>query len=141
MLLSLYEFLSFFQPPAVSNSGAATGAASGAAGAAGTAAGGPPPGCDSMSLIMLLGMMAVFYFMLIRPESKRRKEREAMLGALKVGDKVRTNGGILGEITRLNETDAVIEVADRVRINVLRSSLGGLAISSTDGDAAAEKKS
>lgn len=94
-----------------------------------------------MSLIMLFGMMAIFYFMLIRPESKRRKEREAMLGALKVGDKVRTNGGILGEITRLNDTDAVIEVADRVRINVLRSSLGGIAVSSADGDAAAEKKS
>jgi preprotein translocase subunit YajC len=94
-----------------------------------------------MSLIMLLGMMAVFYFMLIRPEGKRRKERDAMLGALKVGDKVRTNGGILGEITRLNESDATLEIADRVRINVLRNSLGGVVGSDASDDAAAEKKS
>jgi len=137
VLLSLYEFLSLFQPPAVSDSAAGTGATE----AAGPAAVGAPPGCDSMSLIMLLGMMAVFYFMLIRPEGKRRKERDAMLGALKVGDKVRTNGGILGEITRLNESDATLEIADRVRINVLRNSLGGVVGSDASDDAAAEKKS
>ncbi|MBW2224959.1 MAG: preprotein translocase subunit YajC [Deltaproteobacteria bacterium] len=60
------------------------------------------------------------------PLGKRAKEHDAMMGALKKGDIVRTNGGIRGEITALDERDVTVEVADRTRIKVLRSHIAGL---------------
>ena len=71
-------------------------------------------------------MFAVLYFLMIRPQQKRAKQQEAMMGALAKGDIVRTNGGIRGEITALDERDVTIEVADRTRIRVLRSHIAGL---------------
>jgi preprotein translocase subunit YajC len=81
-------------------------------------------GTEQIGLLLL--MFAVLYFLMIRPQQKRAKQQETMLGALKKGDIVRTNGGILGEITALDERDVTIEVADRTRIKVLRSHIGGL---------------
>jgi preprotein translocase subunit YajC len=71
-------------------------------------------------------MFAVLYFLMIRPQQKRAKQHDAMMGALKKGDIVRTNGGIRGEITALDERDVTIEVAERTRIKVLRSHIAGL---------------
>jgi len=94
--------------------------------------GGPVPGpmgCGgggTEQIGLLLLMFAVLYFLMIRPQQKRAKQQEAMLGALAKGDIVRTNGGILGEITALDERDVTIEVADRTRIKVLRTHIGGL---------------
>ncbi|MGD8858966.1 MAG: preprotein translocase subunit YajC [Myxococcales bacterium] len=87
------------------------------------AGGGAPPGCAGAgSQFAILGVMfAIFYFLLIRPQQKRQKEIDDMLKALRKGDKVRTTGGIRGEIVDLNETDATLLVADKVKINVLRS--------------------
>jgi preprotein translocase subunit YajC len=81
-------------------------------------------GTEQIGLLLL--MFAVLYFLMIRPQQKRAKQQEAMLGALAKGDIVRTNGGILGEITALDERDVTIEVADRTRIKVLRTHIGGL---------------
>ena len=81
-------------------------------------------GTEQIGLLLL--MFAVLYFLMIRPQQKRAKKQEAMLGALAKGDIVRTNGGILGEITALDERDVTIEVADRTRIKVLRSHVAGL---------------
>ncbi len=100
--------------------------------AAPTGGGGPAPGpmgCGgggTEQIGLLLLMFAVLYFLMIRPQQKRAKQHEAMMGALKKGDVVRTNGGILGEITALDERDVTIEVADRTRIKVLRSHIAGL---------------
>ena len=97
-----------------------------------TGGGGPVPGpmgCGgggTEQIGLLLLMFAVLYFLMIRPQQKRAKQQEAMLGALAKGDIVRTNGGILGEITALDERDVTIEVADRTRIKVLRTHIGGL---------------
>jgi len=97
-----------------------------------TGGGGPvsgPMGCGgggTEQIGLLLLMFAVLYFLMIRPQQKRAKQQEAMLGALAKGDIVRTNGGILGEITALDERDVTIEVADRTRIKVLRTHIGGL---------------
>ena len=94
--------------------------------------GGPAPGplgCGgggTEQIGLLLLMFAVLYFLMIRPQQKRAKQQETMLGDLKKGDIVRTNGGIRGEITALDERDVTIEVADRTRIKVLRSHIGGL---------------
>ena len=69
------------------------------------------------TVIMLVLMVAIFYFMLIRPENKRKKEAEAMRGAVKTGDKITTIGGIIGTVVNVKEDKIVIETsADQVRI-------------------------
>lgn len=75
------------------------------------AAGGP-----SM-LIMMVALIGVFYFLMIRPENKRKKEAEAMRNALKIGDNITTIGGIIGDIVSVKEDSIVIETTtDRVRV-------------------------
>ena len=69
------------------------------------------------TIIMLLAMVAVFYFMLIRPENKRKKEAENMRSSVKVGDKVTTIGGIMGKVVHVSDDKFVLETgADQVRI-------------------------
>ncbi len=76
-----------------------------------------PVGSGMSTIIMLVAMVAIFYFMMIRPENKRKKEAEAMRSALKVGDKVTTIGGIVGTVVDIKEDKFVVETsADRVRI-------------------------
>ena len=86
-------------------------------------------GTDLMSTIpMLLIMVAVFYFMLIRPENKRKKEAENMRSNVKVGDEITTIGGIVGTIVSVKEDKIVVETsADQVRIEFAK-----WAISSND---------
>ena len=81
-------------------------------------------GTEQIGLLLL--MFGVLYFLMIRPQQKRAKEHDTMMGALKKGDIVRTNGGIRGEITALDERDVTVEVADRTRLKVLRSHIAGL---------------
>ncbi|MCB9593591.1 MAG: preprotein translocase subunit YajC [Sandaracinaceae bacterium] len=68
-------------------------------------------------------MLVVFYFFLIRPEQKRRKETEEMLASIRKGTKVRTAGGILGEVISMNEGEVVLQIAKNVRINILRANI------------------
>ncbi len=76
------------------------------------------PGMGS-TLIMMVVMFAVFYFMLIRPENKRKKEAEEMRSAVKTGDKIVTIGGISGTVVNVKENRIVIETgADQVRIEL-----------------------
>ena len=96
-----------------------------------TCGGSPPPGpmgCGggTEQIGFLLLMFAVLYFVMIRPQQKRAKQHEQMLGDLKKGDMVRTNGGIRGEVTALDERDVTLEIADRTRVKVLRSHVAGL---------------
>ena len=71
------------------------------------------------SMIMLVVMLAVFYFMLIRPENKRKKEAEEMRSSVKTGDKITTIGGIVGTVVNVKESKIVIETgADQVRIEL-----------------------
>ena len=73
-------------------------------------------GMSSM-LITLVLMLAVFYFMLIRPENKRKKEAEQMRSSVKTGDKITTIGGIVGVVVNVKEDKIVLETgADQVRI-------------------------
>ena len=87
------------------------------------------------TVIMLVLMVAVFYFMLIRPENKRKKEAEAMRGAVKTGDKITTIGGIIGTVVNVKEDKIVIETsADQVRMELAK-----WAISSNETAAEAKK--
>lgn len=73
----------------------------------------------SSSIIMLVAMLAIFYFMLIRPENKRKKEAEQMRNSVKTGDKIVTIGGITGTVVNVKDTRIVMETgADQVRIEL-----------------------
>ena len=77
-------------------------------------------GMSSM-LITLVLMLAVFYFMLIRPENKRKKEAEQMRSSVKNGDTITTIGGIVGTVVNVKEDKLVIETgADQVRIEIAK---------------------
>jgi len=119
----LYSLFHILLQPEVSGGpvAAPTGGGDPVSGPMGCAGGG---GTEQIGLLLL--MFAVLYFLMIRPQQKRAKQQEAMMGALAKGDIVRTNGGIRGEITALDERDVTIEVADRTRIRVLRSHIAGL---------------
>ena len=74
-------------------------------------------GAGMSTIIMLVMMIAIFYFMLIRPENKRKKEAEQMRSNLHTGDEITTIGGITGTVVDVKEKKFVLETgADRVRI-------------------------
>ena len=87
------------------------------------------------TIIMLVAMIAVFYFLLIRPENKRKKEAEQMRSAVKSGDQVTTIGGIVGTVVNVKDDKFVLETgADQVRIEFAKWAL------STNETAAAAAK-
>jgi len=73
-----------------------------------------------MQFLPLVLIFVVFYFLLIRPQTKRAKEHRAMVAALEVGAEVVTNGGILGKVTQLGEQYVSVEVADGVTVKIQR---------------------
>ena len=76
------------------------------------------------TIIMLLAMVAIFYFMLIRPENKRKKEAEQLRSSVQVGDMITTIGGITGKVVSVKEEKFVIETgADQVRIEFAKWAL------------------
>ncbi len=77
-------------------------------------------------LLPLVLIFVVFYFLLIRPQTKRAKEHKAMVEALSTGDEVITAGGVLGKITSVSDSFLEVEVADGVRVKVQRNSIGAL---------------
>jgi preprotein translocase subunit YajC len=87
--------------------------------------GASPMGGGSMNFLFMGLMFAVIYFLLIRPASKQRKEHVAMLQALKKDDEVITTGGIVGKIASLDDKLATIEIADKVKVRVLRDRIAG----------------
>ncbi len=88
------------------------------------------------TVLMLVVMVAVFYFMLIRPENKRKKEAENMRSSVKVGDEITTIGGIVGKVVNVKEDKIVIETsADQVRMELAK-----WALSTNDTAAAAAKE-
>ena len=82
-------------------------------------------GPDMMStILMLVVMLGIFYFMLIRPENKRKKEAEQMRNSLKTGDKINTIGGIMGTVVSIKDDKFVVETsADQVRIEFAKWAL------------------
>lgn len=80
-----------------------------------------------MQFVPLIIIMAIFYFLLIKPQQKQLKARNAMLKALKTGDKVLTNGGIIGIITAVREEELEVEIAKNVKVTMVRSAVASLA--------------
>ena len=83
-----------------------------------------PGGMGLSTIIMLVAMLGVFYFLMIRPENKRKKEAEQMRSDVKVGDEVVTIGGICGKVVHIKEDKFVMETsADQVRIELAKWAL------------------
>ena len=70
---------------------------------------------------MIVVMIAVFYFMLIRPENKRKKQAEEMRNSIRKGERVTTIGGIIGKVVQVNDSTIVLETSeDRVRLEIAK---------------------
>ncbi|MCK4916559.1 MAG: preprotein translocase subunit YajC [Candidatus Eisenbacteria sp.] len=92
----------------------------GATGAQGEGGGG-----GTSMLIMLVAIFAIFYFLMIRPESKRRKERQSMIDSLTRGDKIVTIGGLYGEIQDVHDDKIVIRIAEDLKVEVAKTAISG----------------
>ena len=85
---------------------------------------GAAPGGDFITTMLpLVLIFVVFYFLLIRPQQKRMKEQKAKIGAIRAGDRVVTAGGILGKVVKIDGEELVIEIADNVRVRVVRGTV------------------
>jgi preprotein translocase subunit YajC len=80
----------------------------------------------------LLLIIAIFYFLIIRPQSKKRKETEKMLSALKKGDRIVTIGGIHGTIQSVKDTTVIVKVDDNVKLEFLRSAISNVTAASKE---------
>ncbi|HML51294.1 MAG TPA: preprotein translocase subunit YajC [Propionicimonas sp.] len=81
------------------------------------------PGFDPTTILLLLGVVALAYFMLIRPQQKRAKEQRDLMAALKAGDRVMTISGIVGTIRYLGEKQAIIEISPGVEMTVVKAAI------------------
>jgi len=90
--------------------------------AEGAQAAGSQPGGEQF--ILLIGMVVLFYFILIRPQQKRAKEHKKMVAEIGKGDEVVTNGGVLGKVTAVGEQYLTVEIADNVEIKVQAQAVG-----------------
>ena len=107
-----------------------------AATASGTASG---AGMGS-TIMMIVLMIAIFYFLMIRPENKRKKQAEEMRSALKKGDWLTTIGGVYGRVVAITDRTVVIETSeDRVRVEFLKSAIGQ--VGTLDEQASAQQRS
>ena len=94
------------------------------------AAGGASAGSTEQTMLQtvvpLAAIFAVFYFLLIRPQTKKAQEHSKMLGELKRNDEIVTTGGIVGKITELGDKVVTVEIAPNVRIRVERAQISGI---------------
>ena len=90
-------------------------------------------GLDGLGgLLPLVLIFVVFYFLLIRPQQKKAKQHREVLGNLRRGDRIVTNGGLIGTITRVpNDGELIVEIADGVKVRVMRGMIAE-SLSKTD---------
>jgi preprotein translocase subunit YajC len=101
----------------------------------------PPPGQSQpgwVQLVPLVFIFVIFYFLLIRPARKRQKDVQKMLDNLKSGDRVITSGGLLGTIVAVDRNIVQLRVADKVKVDVTKSSIVGLQEPGPAGSSPAE---
>ncbi len=84
------------------------------------------PGMGGFGLLMPIALIAIMYFLMIRPQMKRAKEHRAMLDKLSKGDEVITSGGIAGTVTDIGDNFVTLEVADNVRVRVQKAAVGNV---------------
>lgn len=79
------------------------------------------------AFVPLIIMFVIFYFLLIRPQQKKAKEHREMISNLKKGDRIITSGGIYGTISSLDDLSATIEIAEKVKVKIVRGNIVSLA--------------
>lgn len=108
------------KPTAEAQQGAAQGAPAGQAPEGGFLGG------SWSTIIMLVLMVAVFYFLLIRPQQKKAKEHQKMIDAIGKGTEIVTNGGLIGRVTAVTGKTLTMEISEKVRVRVVRSQVAGV---------------
>lgn len=78
------------------------------------------------NLVLFGSIILIFYFMIIRPQQKRQKERQLMIQSMKKGDKIITAGGIHGTIVGVEDKIILVQIADNVKVKIERSSIGNI---------------
>jgi preprotein translocase subunit YajC len=136
-------------PPSAAPSAPATGGAPPSAAPTGTATGAPQPGAGGAGcaqggignpIVLFPLLIVMMYFIMIRPEQKKRKDQDTWLKSLKKGDEVVTSGGVIGRISGMTDSTVTLEVQEKVRIKVLRSSVTGKAPGAAQPAPEPEKK-
>jgi preprotein translocase subunit YajC len=106
----------------------------------GGADGAAPGGSLITSFLPFIAIIAIFYFLIIRPQNKKRKETDRMLSALKKGDKVVTIGGLHGTIQSVKESTVIIKADDNVKLEFLRSAVSSVVQPSASKEDKIEEK-
>ena len=108
------------------------------------AMGGSPPGTDpnpTGQMLSMVGTLVVcvvmFYFLLIRPQQKQRKDQENLIKNVKTGDKILLNSGMFGIVSNVKEKSLMIKIADNVKVEVLKSAVGSVVQKSAEVETAA----
>lgn len=104
------------------------------------AASAPPGGAGGSSalltqVVFFAAIFAIFYFLLIRPQQRQKRDREQMLSAIKKGDRVVTSSGLHGTVLGLNEHTVTLRVADQVKLEFDRGSIGRIVEAQGERDA------
>jgi preprotein translocase subunit YajC len=92
--------------------------------AAAPAGAAPGPEAFLIQLLPLVLILVVFYFLLIRPQQKRLKAHQEMVGGLRRGDTVVTSGGIIGKVSKVADDEVTVEIATGVNVRVLKHTIG-----------------
>ena len=72
-------------------------------------------------MLLIFSMVAIFYFVMLRPTQKRQKLHQAMLAAIKKGDQIVTRGGLVGRVSGISDKFLIVELQEKVRVRVMRS--------------------
>ena len=83
------------------------------------------------SLIPIVLMFVIFYFLLIRPQQKKAKEHREMISQVRKGDRIVTSGGLHGRVTAVSDSTLTVEIADRVRVKIARGNISQVVQSSS----------
>ena len=90
---------------------------------------------DITMIIMMVGLLAVMYFLMIRPQKKQEKEQNAMRNNLAVGDEITTIGGIIGKVVSIKEETCVIETThERTKIRILKTAVSRVDVKAEDAE-------
>jgi preprotein translocase subunit YajC len=98
------------------------------------------PGSSLFSFLPLIAIVAIFYFLILRPQNKKQKETQKMLSALKKGDRVVTIGGIHGIIQSVKENTAIIKVDENVKLEFNRSAVASVSSQAKEEEEDKDKK-
>ena len=90
-------------------------------------------GSAMVQVAFFAAIFAIFYFLLIRPQQRQRKERESLLSTVKAGDRVVMTSGLHGTVIKLSEHSVTVKVADQVRLEFDRTAIGRIVPSSSEG--------